>query len=85
MPTIGTEEWLAELDRVASFGDRGNLVDDRGFTNVDLVKHKGMSRSTAERVLREQVKAGIIKEIGIRSTKGRAKVYEIIIDTSEKV
>ena len=76
MATINTDEWMAELDRVAATCTP--IVDDRGFTVDDLVRVKGMSRSTAERIVRVRVAAGEVAMIGKRSGYGAARVYEAV-------
>lgn len=74
---VGSDEWAAELDGLFSdVRGLGQVVDDRGFTVADVASRRGVAYSHAGRIVLAMVAAGKIKQIGVRSAPGRAKVYE---------
>jgi hypothetical protein len=79
MATITTEEWRAELDRVAAMIEDNDTIEaGRGFTAQELAVHIGRSRSnTSERIVIME-REGKVRFIGYRKGTHRAKVYEVV-------
>jgi predicted transcriptional regulator len=79
MSTINTDEWRAELDALlASTSYHGPIIVTDGFTMLDLMAQKGMTRTTAQRVVTDLCHAGKVKHIGYRPGKGGPKVYQVV-------
>ena len=84
-PSINSEEWLAELDRVMSEDSpsRSPIITDRGFTVMDIVRNKGTSVSGTKLILLRLTKSGKVQQIGWRPGQNGGKVYEFISKTQE--
>lgn len=78
MAKINTEQWLAELDRVASFTPTHSpIVLDRGFTIYDMMDRHEMSRSRASGMMANLIRSGKVKHVGYRKGRNPMKVYEL--------
>jgi hypothetical protein len=70
---------LSDLDELlASTSYHGPIVETEGFTLFDLIEQKGMTRTTAQRVVGDLCHAGKVKHIGYRPGKGGVKVYQVV-------
>jgi len=64
-PTITTDEWLAELDRL-----KGLANVTAGFTKNELAKRHGRSKAWANDRITAGIAAGVIQRIGVRRVEG---------------
>jgi len=70
----------AEWDRLLAPTEP--FVDDRGKTVNEIADMMNVSRPTAEYRVRSLVRAGQVACIGVRSTRDRSKVYDIVKPSS---
>ena len=73
---ITEDEIRSEWDRLLA--PKEPFVDDRGKTINEIAEMMGTSRPTAEHKVRQLVRSGQMACIGVRSTRDRSKVYEIV-------
>lgn len=85
MPSINSEEWRAELDRILSedVSARSPIITDRGFTVMDIVRNKGTSVSGTKLIFTRLIKGGKIQQIGWRPGQNGGKVYDFCQKTGE--
>jgi predicted transcriptional regulator len=70
---------LSDLDALlASTTYHGPIIETEGFTLFDLMEQRGMTRTTAQRVVSDLCRAGKVKHIGYRPGKGGTKVFQVV-------
>ena len=78
MPSINTEEWLAELDRVADLCGGRTIVATGGFTVKDVMARGNSKRVNTSEQLRSLEAEGKIRFLGYRPGSAGEKVYELV-------